>query len=85
MTKKIDVDTLSPLKKFSMLFAYISSDIILEDINNNTNKRGGGPVGEFDLSLPDINGDLHEFYAESFYNKHYILTLIVYKGKIKQF
>ena len=61
-----------PSKKFSMLFAYISSDIILGDIDNNTNKRSGGPVGEFDLSLPDINGDLHKFYAESFYNKHYI-------------
>ncbi len=45
----------------------------------------GGKVftGDFSLSLLDVNGDLHEFYAQSFFNHYYILTLIVHKRKMK--
>lgn len=65
-------------KSFESQFSFISKDVILKDIDENTTKRRGGPVGEFLICLPDINNDLHEFYAESFFNRHYVLTLIVY-------
>lgn len=65
-----------------MRFASVSGDFVLNEIDTNTNKRRGGPVGEFEMCLPDVNGDLHEFYAESFYNQHDILTLIVHHKKM---
>ena len=68
---------------FETQFAVISKDSLLEIIDANTYRRRGGPVGNFSLGLPDVNGDLHEFYAESFYNTHYILTLFVHVGKVK--
>jgi len=68
---------------FETQFAVISKEIILKDIDDNTTKRRGGPVGEFTLCLPDVNGDLHEFYAESFFNRHYILTLIIHNKQMR--
>lgn len=68
--------------QFEMRFASVSDDLVLNQIDDNTIKRRGGPVGEFEMCFPDINGDLHEFYAESFYNQHYVLTLIVHHKKM---
>ncbi len=70
-------------KLFETQFAVISRDIVLNDIDENTTKRRGGPVGEFSLCLPDVNGDLHEFYAESFFNRYYVLTLIVHNKQMR--
>lgn len=67
---------------FKIQFGVISKDLILNDIDSNTKKRRGGPVGEFTLCYPDVNGDLHEFYAESFFNQHDILTLMVHINKV---
>ena len=68
-------------KSFRLTFAAISSQLLLDRIDHNTYERKGGPVGDFSFSLPDLNGELHEFYSESFYNMHYILTFIVYQKK----
>ena len=68
---------------FETQFAVITRDIILNDIDENTEKRRGGPVGEFSLCLPDVNGDLHEFYAEAFFNQHNILTFIIQIKKMR--
>lgn len=70
-------------KLFETQFAVISRDIVLNDIDENTTKHRGGPVGEFSLRLPDVNGDLHEFYAESFFNRYYVLTLIVHNKQMR--
>lgn len=70
-------------KLFETQFAVISRDIVLNDIDENTTKHRGGPVGEFSLCLPDVNGDLHEFYAESFFNRYYVLTLIVHNKQMR--
>ena len=72
-----------PSKKFMTAFACISPGMILQEIDDNTNERQGGPVGAFGLCLPDMNAKMHEFYAESFFNKHYIITFLVYQGKMK--
>lgn len=68
--------------EFERRFKTINPDTILADIDNNTSKRKGGPVGDFCLSLKDINDDQHEFRAESFFNSYYILTFIGYRGEL---
>jgi hypothetical protein len=68
--------------KFLINFALVSSDMLLQEIDSNTNKRRGGPVGEFGLGLPDVNGGMHEFRAESFFNQHNLLTLLVHQKKL---
>lgn len=62
-------------------FAVITRDLLLEIIDENTTKRRGGPVGAFSLCLPDVNSDLHEFHAESFFNQHDMLTLLAHNNK----
>ncbi len=69
-------------RQFEMKFAHVSDDLVLKEIDDNTTKRRGGPVGAFEMCLPDMNGDLHEFFAESFYNQHYVLTFIVHHKKM---
>lgn len=71
--------------KFCLIFGNISHEILLAEIDGNTNQRRGGPVGEFDFGLPDANGIMHEFYAESFYNGHYVLTFIAYQKQMQSF
>jgi len=68
---------------FETQFEVITRDLLLEIIDDNTLQRRGGPVGDFSIGLLDINGDLHEFYAESFFNRYYILTLFVHNKKMK--
>lgn len=31
------------------------------------------------IERENVNGNLHKFRAESFFNRHYVLTLIVYE------
>ncbi|NQT55891.1 MAG: hypothetical protein HQ551_06650 [Desulfobacteraceae bacterium] len=71
--------------KFYLIFNNVSHEALLSEIDDNTNQRRGGPVGEFGFGLPDVNGIMHEFYAESFYNGHYILTFIAYQQQMQSF
>ena len=48
-----------------------------------TIKRKGGPVGDFEFVVKDTDGESHEFRGESFFNRHYILTLIVHQRCLK--
>jgi hypothetical protein len=69
-------------KRFMEKFPSVTPDIVLKEINQNTAKRRGGPVGDFGFFLRDQNGELHEFFAESFFNRHYLLNLIIHRKKI---
>ncbi|MBW2108211.1 MAG: hypothetical protein JRI36_06030 [Deltaproteobacteria bacterium] len=69
---------------FKTRFACVTRDHIISEIDNNTLQRVGGPVGDFTLCLPDVNGDNHEFHAESFFNRHYLLTLVVHFRKLRK-
>ena len=62
---------------FKHQFSWVTPDWVISQIDNNTRMRKGGPVGDFGLTIKDVNGDLHQFRAESFYNTHYIITLLV--------
>lgn len=69
--------------KFISQFGNIHPSLVLDQINSNIIERRGGIVGDFSIYLEDINGDMHEFYGESFYNTYDVLTLIVYKKQVK--
>jgi len=62
---------------FKNKFGKINPTDILNIIDAHTTKRRGGIVANFEMDLIDLNGDRHTFYSESFFNRHYILTLIV--------
>ncbi len=66
---------------FKQQFSSVTRDWIISQIDANTRRRSGGPVGDFDLVIPDMNGVLHQFHAESFFNRHYLLTLLVSRKK----
>jgi hypothetical protein len=68
-------------KSFRAEFELTSPIDLIETINSNTFQRIGGIVGDFSLCLNDKNGDPHEFRGETFFNRHYLLTLMVHLRK----
>ncbi len=64
-------------KMFSEQFSTVAAEDVLKAVDSNSSIRIGGPVADFTFSLNDDNGVLHEFRAESFYNRYYLLTLCV--------
>ncbi len=55
----------------------INREGILNLIDKYASMRRGGMVGEFQFRMKNLNGNFREFHAESFFNVHYLLTLIV--------
>lgn len=39
-------------------------------------------IDEFAFSMDDIDGNTHEFYAETFFNTYYLITLMVQQNKM---
>lgn len=62
---------------FVRRFATVAAEDVLHEVDTNTIDRIGGPVGDFTFSLADDDDILHEFRGESFFNRHYVLTLLV--------
>ncbi len=73
-----------PSERFKKEFDNIGHDVILGLIDDHTRRRSGGIVGSFSFGLRNKNGVLHEFQAESFFNQHYLVTLVVHQRKISQ-
>lgn len=73
-----------PSPRFQACFSGVSSDHLVDLIDENTIERRGGPVGEFGCALTDDNGADHEFRVESFYNRHYVLSLCVQHRRAKK-
>ncbi|OFY64720.1 MAG: hypothetical protein A2Y71_08865 [Bacteroidetes bacterium RBG_13_42_15] len=67
--------------QFRREFGNINREGILNLIDKYASMRKGGIVGEFQFRMKDLNGNFHEFHAESFFNVHYLLTLITLKGQ----
>ncbi len=63
-------------------FSSSDPERILLEIDRNIWERTGGPVGDFGLCLQNDNRTPHEFRAESFFNRHYVLTMIVHQQKL---
>ena len=64
-------------KMFSGQFSTVTAEDVLKAVDGNSSICTGGPVADFTFSLNDDNDVLHEFRAESFYNRYYLLTLCV--------
>jgi hypothetical protein len=62
--------------RFEKEFGSVNPEDILMKIDENITKKRGGNVGDFSFYLADLNGRPHEFRAQSFFNTHYILTLM---------
>lgn len=70
--------------KFAQEFDTAVAAALLKEVDDNTRQRIGGIVGEFQVRLMDESGQSHEFRAESFFNRHYILTLFVHQRRLSR-
>lgn len=68
-----------PSRQFKMRFSNTSAEQILPLIEDGIHKAKGGPVGTSEFIIGDDWGQIHEFVAESFFNRYDLLTLIVAK------
>ena len=71
-----------PSLECERLFSGLSRETLRELVDAQVHYARGGPVGEFDFGLLDVGGDTHELRAWTFYNQHYLLTLVVEKGAV---
>jgi hypothetical protein len=82
-----DFDHLNPCKyfirspRFEKEFDNTTEAEVFEIIGSYCRYSRGGPLGESEAVLNDINGDKHLFRFMSFSNTHDVLTLAVYQGK----
>lgn len=60
---------------FQAGFGRVGPERLLDEVDAHARRRSGGPAGEFTFCLEDDAGTLHEVYAETFNNTHYLLTL----------
>lgn len=65
-------------KKFIEQFPSVHADQLVNAIDDNAAMRRGGLVAEFGVMLMDANDSPHEFMGETFFNRHYLLTLLVH-------
>lgn len=63
--------------RFNSEFGNVVPGEIVSIIDANTYSCRGGPAGQYIMCLCDDNGQVHEFCAESFFNRYYLLTLMV--------
>ncbi len=82
LDQEIRIRHFVPSERSKKEFDNIGPDDFLNMIDDHTRRRLGGIVGSFSFGLQNKNGVLHEFQAESFFNQHYLVTLIVHQEKI---
>jgi hypothetical protein len=68
---------------FKREFPSVHSDQLLGSINKFTHPRKWGIAGDFTCAVENIGGDQFEFFAESFFNQHYLMTLLVPQARGK--
>lgn len=82
-----DYDMATPCKyfiespAFRQQFENISETEAFEPLTNYCINARGGPLGQDEVILQDVNGGSHVFLFETFYNQYEALTLAVYKRK----
>ncbi len=67
-----------PSPKFTAMFGNVTPDYLLRCVDRHAARRRGGMVADFSLGLKDGRDELHEFHAESFFNRIYLQTLFVH-------
>jgi len=63
---------------FAARFGYTSEPALFRVIQSYSQARRGGPLGEREVVLTDVNGDGHVFHFETFFNGYEALTLGVW-------
>lgn len=71
-----------PSPRCAREFAAVDTDALRDAITGSTRAVSGGPAGDFDTCLFDLNGDPHEFTGMHFYNRHDVLTLVVHRRRL---
>lgn len=82
--RRADFDANEPCRycvqspSFAARFGSTSEITIFQALASYSQARRGGPLGEREVILADINGDNHVFHFETFFNGHEALTLGVW-------
>jgi hypothetical protein len=63
--------------QFTKEFPSVHPDQLLEVVNRSTRPKKWGIAGEFTIQVEDARGEKRAFFAESFFNQHYLMTLFV--------
>jgi hypothetical protein len=63
--------------EFESQFPKVHPDQLLAPIKKSTFPRKWGVSGDFTFAVENVGGDQCEFFAESFFNQHYLMTLFV--------
>lgn len=63
---------------FAARFGHTSEPTLFRVIQSYSQARRGGPLGERDVVLADLNGDGHVFHFQTFFNRYEALTLGVW-------
>lgn len=71
-----------PSPRFTREFQPAEFDTLLDAVTSSTRLVRGGPAGEFETCLLDLNGDPHEFAGSHFYNRHDILSIVVHRRRL---
>lgn len=68
--------------RFAQAFAIPEADEISRAITSSSRCVRGGPAGEFETCLPDLNGDMHFFTGLNFFNQRDLFTLVIHRGRV---
>jgi hypothetical protein len=85
--RPIDFDPIKPCKhfiqstSFQARFSKLSETGLFDAVSSYCGSQRGGMLGQRDLVLMDDNGEEHQFYFETFFNRYDALTLGVYVAK----
>ncbi len=66
---------------FEKEFPKVHPDQLLDPVNRSTRPRKWGIAGDFTFAVENVAGDQCAFFAESFFNQHYLMTLFVPQAK----
>jgi Zn-dependent peptidase ImmA (M78 family) len=70
-------------KEFCVAFPDFSPENMIPMINEDLKpQKHSSVVDEFAFSLDDIDGNKHEFYAETFFNTYNLITFMVHRTKM---
>lgn len=79
--RKQDFDPANPCRycvqspAFRQRFAQYDESSLFEIVVGYSGSQRGGPLGEVDVQLRDVRGDVVAFHFETFFNSHEALTL----------
>jgi hypothetical protein len=66
-------------RSFREQFSNVGADRVFNEMQRYCQNRRGGPLGEAEIFLEDVRGDLHVFHFQTFYTTYDALTLGVYR------